>query len=598
MQTDNFMLIRSAQFFHSNCHINKVEILNLLNSIKTEVSVVRKIWEECQQTVSVSLYGKNYPLLLSGLVLQFKNEPTFLKRGTVNEERVGYILLVEHRIKDKTILSVSTQHLSFDDQKLSYCKRLDFKSLRNLYSDSDPQYQFINVANMTISDYALRSASYDAVDLKTALPFSGLNRFIAKSVRQRVGQRSVEYTCATSRIRMSGSRVEIVEYLRWSLETCLELLKPQRPSDFIKSFASAIKLSSKPSKLKPDSLLIDRWAIEGFIEDGIYKKPSLLESDKLSDIETQELLLLISKPLELEVTSQGIINIKSSQHLSGKIEQLKTKYKVKFNNLADYFIKSEIDMSKSLENLIDDEQLFLITFDSGKYAYRAGCLFEDHNLKSSVNLVCSALIEKQSLKQAHVEKFSAKSPGKSVDKFQFDSLFNALEKDFCQKDSLLICDDYGTEWADYFEFRVSKNEKRLIAYHCKMLGGEGASPWQEITGQAAKNLGSIHGDANVFKGRATRTNGVWCQSKIKRIRSKHTIKQMKTFLDSFFTGPVEREVCLLVGGKCRHVNVTTELNKLAADQSVKAETTQLNWILGSFISGAKSAGIQPKIYLP
>lgn len=68
-------------------------------------------------------------------------------------------------------------------------------------------------------------------------------------------------------------------------------------------------------------------------------------------------------------------------------------------------------------------------------------------------------------------------------------MFHVVENEIYQDADYLVCDDLGNEWADHIA--IKDDTISFIHSKCKDKAGLSASAFQEIVGQATKNIGNL-----------------------------------------------------------------------------------------------------------
>jgi hypothetical protein len=152
--------------------------------------------------------------------------------------------------------------------------------------------------------------------------------------------------------------------------------------------------------------------------------------------------------------------------------------------------------------------------------------------------------------------------------------------------------DLGDEWADY----LCVKGNALIFVHCKgAKQTTGATAYQEVIGQALKNLGRIRSTPLEFESKLKKTQKreYWGGTKIHRLRDGDTTwaEFQKAILTLLRDPNVIREVHL----------VLTMLSLAEFDGATDAASpppyfVQLIWLLASFIDSCREMGAKPVIF--
>jgi len=164
-----------------------------------------------------------------------------------------------------------------------------------------------------------------------------------------------------------------------------------------------------------------------------------------------------------------------------------------------------------------------------------------------------------------------------------------------RKQSILVCDDLGNEWADYIEF--NKSGKSISLLHCKH-GKESTSAAQlhEVVAQALKNIGRVSPTSSEIENKVSTWSKKYGKTKISRIRSNHTEKQIQEITSELIESPdCVKEIALVVPF-LKKSELDDGFGKVSRSEEVKPHLPQLIWLLSSFVSTCKDAGIKPIIY--
>lgn len=232
------------------------------------------------------------------------------------------------------------------------------------------------------------------------------------------------------------------------------------------------------------------------------------------------------------------------------------------------------------------EQPFRLSFSEPTYSYALGQLFRDHRLLGSRQSLLDVL-DGALPADAAVEK------GEDGQRFAGTSLFGFVVETASAPDDFLICDDIGTEWADFLG--VATTDHRVSFYHCKGGGTDvGASDLHEVVAQATKNLGYLTASSAELDARKRRWNGQWNQRPIARLQRGASVDD---FVGAFVKAVVAPQATRRV------VIVTSSLSKTALarafddlDHAMPApEVVHVLWLLSTFVDQCRTVGAVPHI---
>ena len=125
-------------------------------------------------------------------------------------------------------------------------------------------------------------------------------------------------------------------------------------------------------------------------------------------------------------------------------------------------------------------------FNSPKLKYTNRKLFRDNRLTGNIEMFLKLFEKDEDLSKIFGEKdYEGNELTAKSTEFPQSSLFRYVEEKYKEKDTIMVCDDLGTEWADYI--RIGEDSVVLFAAKHKERCFS-ASAFQEVVGQAQKNL--------------------------------------------------------------------------------------------------------------
>jgi hypothetical protein len=225
------------------------------------------------------------------------------------------------------------------------------------------------------------------------------------------------------------------------------------------------------------------------------------------------------------------------------------------------------------------EAPFMVSFQDPAYIYYDGQLFYDHRLLSSSEGI-AGILDGRLPNNTKGEKTLA---GQEFDPL---SLFGLTEQLYADSD-FILCDDYGTEWADYVTIKSSQ----LAFFHCKSTTtAVGASGLHEVVSQAIKNLGLLSAEISELYQRKARWEGTWTNTKIPRLRKGKSVEDFINAFTKAASAPNYRpRVVLVVSGLSKKAITEAFLN-LRLGSVTSPHISQLLWILSFFVDNCRTAG--------
>lgn len=439
--------------------------------------------------------------------------PTFLPESHLEEKSYGFLLLLEIQVNAAWFLGVfKHQAASLTEWLEAKARPLHRGKLTNAFSDGSAVSK-MSLQRLAPSKHELRAASYEAADLQSSLPMIAASRCAIRSIRfqdSEIG--SIGVTVSTSRVQRSGGRRPIDGLVALVAMVATETLADKR-HPFLATFAQAVRISDLPAGARPTSVLFD-WA--GILEtDGLelHKKPD--PGDGLGEQVSKRLLnRLLGDVLPVVVDGDGWRFGRTPNQSRGTFGLTSTKFSVKAilgNRLVVHDVQT--DEILPLARWARDNDAYSITFTDSRYFFGGGALYHRAAFANEVDIVRRCLRAEASLASATSEKGK---PRRSATQFPANSIFGVVEDSIYVNRNWLSCIDLGDEWADYLCVRGSA----LLFVHCK--GGSpttGASSFQEVVGQALKNLGRIRSTPSDFKAKlaATKRRRFWAGTRIERL---------------------------------------------------------------------------------
>ncbi|MGH7389900.1 MAG: hypothetical protein ACREM3_10660 [Candidatus Rokuibacteriota bacterium] len=444
----------------------------------------------------------------------------------------------------------------------------------------------MSVQRMAASKHELRAASYEAADLQSSLPMMAASRCAIRAIRfQDTAIGSIAVTVSTSRVQRSGGRCPVGD-LANLVSMVVEQTQADKRHPFLATFAQAVPIGDLPAGAEPTSVLFD-WS--GIVE------TDALELHRKSR-SGEELRRQISKKLLHRVLGDTLSVVADEDDWRfgrildrprGRLALTSTKYSVK-SILGNQLVVRDVDSDETmpLAKWARENDVYSITFTHPEYCFSGGALYQRADFASEVDVVRRCLRTEAPLAAAASEKGE---PQKEDVQFPPNSIFRVAEESIYADRDWLCCTDLGDEWADY----LCIQRGALVFIHCKGgKGTTGASSFQEVVGQALKNLGRIQATPVVFEEKlaATRRKKYWSRTKIERLRDPGCKwPDFEAAVNGILTNPnATREVHLVV----------TMLSREQFEEATAAPAPhfiQLIWLLASFINSCREMGAKPVV---
>jgi hypothetical protein len=245
-----------------------------------------------------------------------------------------------------------------------------------------------------------------------------------------------------------------------------------------------------------------------------------------------------------------------------------------------------------LATWLNRNESFRVVFSDPEFFYSGGQLYRRAGFQKDIELVQRIIEARPALNAADSEKGKPAPSAAADTEFPVASIFHIVEDSVLNNSDFLWCSDLGDEWADY----ISLKDNKIIFAHCKhgKKTTLGASEYQEVLGQALKNLGNVKSTPGEFskKVKAAANLMTWGSTGIQRLRTQQvTWPDFEAELGKRIESPnFVREVYLVITMLSK-AQFDAEANKAKR----KASFNQLVWLLSSFINSCLELGATPKI---
>jgi len=513
--------------------------------------------------------------------------PAFLPGTDLAENTYGFLLLIEVEVNGEWYVGVF-QHdaATVADWIDARAKRLPRGKFTNAFSENSTVRR-MSLQRMTASKHELRAASYEASDLLSSLPMMAAGRCVIRSIRfQNHLMGSIAVTISTSRVQQSGGR-RTVDDLAELVAVVVQQTQANKRHVFLTKFAQSVALADLPAGVEPTSVLFDWGAILENDALELYRKPN--PQEELGHQIAKEVL---SRFLEgtMPVTPEGTGNWRFGtrpQSPRGRLALTSTRYSVK-SILSNLLVVRDVDSDETmtLVRWVRENDAYSVTFTQPEYFFGSGALYQRANFASEVDSVRQCLRPEPLLAVATSEKGEPKPTDVS---FADESIFGLVDGSIYAQRDWLVCNDLGDEWADF----ICVRDNTLLFLHCKHgKPTTGASSFQDVIGQALKNLGRIQSTPSLFKDKLAAieaNNPQWAGTQIRRLRGAGTWPAFQAAVGALLVNPdVSKEVHLVV----------SMISKAAFEAAAAAPTPhfiQQVWLLSSFVNSCREMGGKPVI---
>jgi hypothetical protein len=199
--------------------------------------------------------------------------PPFLPGTDLEENSYGFLLLVELQVKAEWFVGIFKHGASSLSEWLEVrAKPLPRGKFTNAFS-GDSTFKKMSLQRMGGSKYELQFTTYEAPDLRTAMPMIAASRSVVRAVRfEDKTKGNVAVTASTSRVQQSGGRCpagELADLVRIAVEGTLA----DKRDAFLATFAQAVAIDDLPLGTQPTSVLFHWNAIMETDSLELHRKP-------------------------------------------------------------------------------------------------------------------------------------------------------------------------------------------------------------------------------------------------------------------------------------------------------------------------------------
>lgn len=308
--------------------------------------------------------------------------------------------------------------------------------------------------------------------------------------------------------------------------------------------------------------------------DDVFKEVDFILIDHPPTLNDATLAGYIASDEVLIVTDPEAFSVQNLDQLLDNLQGIKARMNPNLNDRKIKRIKPLQDELTSLQSRIEEVQ-------TKKLRYMELYELDQFDTK----LFSDRLTELES----DLDRFHAK---RSEIEFQLND-DNFIDTILASDADYLFCDDFGNEFADFISI---KNSKSICYYHAKYATSQlSASNFQEVIGQALKNIGNMNPSSAQLDIKKTRWSAYYTGSAIPLIRRGDSVENGVHNFTRTLNHPNSINHIYIVVNYLSKTRVLAELNALKEGRPTPAQTIQLFWILSSFISTCKELGFQAHI---
>ena len=316
------------------------------------------------------------------------------------------------------------------------------------------------------------------------------------------------------------------------------------------------------------------------------------DEEKECPFRLSDFLKRINQNMEVEKKGDDYV-IETGEKRPVYLLMAKGKVKVKSEKYGAIHLVKPGGESESLIDYVNTNSPFVLYFDQYEYRYTNKKLFKDNALLGNLSLFTSVFEEKAGMATGAVTSEKGAFTDEHVS-FDGGSEFGFVETEYMGTYDEFICDDLGKEWADHIGIADGRVSFFLSKYHDSIFS---ATSFQDIVGQALKNIGNMKPDAAVLDGRhddwnITYNNG-GANTHIHRLRKGASVAAAIAHWKHAMLNPnMQRDIYLVINFIAKK-HLVDNLRRMQAgeDFGERKQTVQILWIVSSLISICHEQGI-------
>ncbi|WP_159470336.1 hypothetical protein [Dyadobacter sp. 3J3] len=592
---ENILINENAYFYENSENVpvfnNKItEIFRTVSSVKTGNYLLNSIRLKLNQ---------NEDIYYSICVFKYTTKPTFIEEGLTNwdEEKIAYLLIVE--IEDYII--VNKKNISKIQDFLKQFKPLDYSVLSTLFVTDDTSFEKFSLKNLNVSDKAVREKTIEAIDLKENFSALGASNYLLNSLRLKNNDEKTSLMLNSSRINKFGKKNSIENFCFWSKNLVQQIKNHTNSSTFLSIFAEPQDYEALKDGLVPISILFNFSNIYTDFEQGLINRVIVRYTIQDEEILDKEINLIdFLAKFERLCKVDTIAGVHSINNTTSKDLEIKLNDKsitIRSQKLKNVKLIQDNGNEISVTDYINGKNSFIINFDNIDLAYSNRKLFKDSRLIGSIPNFLKIFKIHNDLNNITSEKGAFLTTSTL---FENNSLFGFVENNFQNDFDFFICDDLSKEWADH----IGISENKISFFHSKhKIANASASAFQDIVGQAQKNLGNLtpqdfqlESKRNIWNSTYNSSDGV--NTLIARSRRGQNSNQIIDQFKETIKNPYLRKEVILVIDFISKSNLEIYLENLVngVHFNERNETIQILWFISSLISSCLELNTEVTIY--
>jgi hypothetical protein len=461
-----------------------------------------------------------------------------------------------------------------------------------LFVTDDTLLEKFNLKNLNVSDKALREKSVEAIDLRENFSALGANNYMLNSLRVKNSDEKISLSLNSSRINKLGRKNSIEQFCVWAKNLVDQINGHTDRATFLSVFAEPQDYESLKDMITPISVLFVFSKLYTDFESGFINRCFFEYVYDDGEIVEREISLLshLSKFERLsnviEDNGSYYIDNKSADDLQLRFNE--KSISIRSQKLRNIILERDNGTQMSMIDYINYSGGYVVNFENIDLVYSNRKLFKDNRLLGNIEHFMKIFIPHVELNAMVDEKgnFTAIQTN-----FENNTIFGFVENTYLNDFDYMICDDLGREWADH----IGINEDKIALFHSKFNTTQfSASAFQDIVGQAQKNLGNVSPQDYQLDGKRDFWNSQYKSSSgiatsINRLRKGENIDNaISQFKSAKNSANFHGEVHLVLNFISKNT-LETNLNHLKAGTAFgqRSETIQILWFISSLVASTQ-----------
>ncbi len=432
-------------------------------------------------------------------VFKYAKKPSFIRDEIVewNETKLAYLVIIDF----DTYVAISKRNISGTKELNKRIFPIDYKTMSSLFIDDTTAFEKFSMSNMNISDNVIRQKSMEAVDLKENVSTLGLQSYILSNLRLNNDENKISLSLNSSRINRFGKKNNLDFFISWA-DVIVDKIENFTDSEtFLSSFATPLDFESESATLKPIAVLLLLTRLNSDYEANRIESTKLIIDDMERNVDLVSVLNNFSRLMEIRelVSDRGNSYFKVVTPVVDDLSvSVNTKsISLRSQKLRNLIIKFSDETEISIIDYFNRYSSFIINFDRVELVYSHRKLFKDSRLLGNTEAFLRVFKPYPELDNVESEKGEVETNSTG---FSDNSVFGFVESTFLDDSQFFICDDLGKEWADH----IGLYDDHISFFHSKYKNSRfSASDFQDIVGQAQKNLGNLSPSDNQWEAKRT-----------------------------------------------------------------------------------------------